>query len=75
MLPQGMVIECKAKLSTMDKRKLTFEVWANDRSELVAKATHVRFLVLKEDFERHAQASLVEQASNAEELAELASVV
>ncbi|XRA98289.1 fluoroacetyl-CoA thioesterase [Pycnococcus provasolii] len=72
---QGMVIECKAKLSTMDKRKLTFEVWANDRSELVAKATHVRFLVLKEDFERHAQASLVEQASNAEELAELASVV
>lgn len=56
--PLGMTIKCTAKVMSVDGRKLTFEVTAEDEQESIAKGTHIRFIVDAEKFQARADAKL-----------------
>lgn len=71
---RGMVITCKAKLISIDRRKLTFEVIASDRDEVIALATHIRFTVQKAEFERVSNELMDELDRNSDELDGLANI-
>ena len=71
---RGMVVTCKAKLVSIDRRKLTFEITASDRDEVIALATHVRISVQKADFERVTSELMDEIDRNSDELDDLANI-
>lgn len=56
--PLGMTVKCTAKVMSVDGRKLTFEVAAEDEQESIAKGTHIRFIVDAEKFQARADAKL-----------------
>jgi len=41
----GDTVTCTAKLTEIDKRKLTFEIEAKDKTGLIGKAVHSRFII------------------------------
>ncbi|MCZ6501389.1 MAG: thioesterase family protein [Gammaproteobacteria bacterium] len=56
--PLGMTVKCTVKVMSVDGRKLTFEVAAEDEQESIAKGTHIRFIVDAEKFQARADAKL-----------------
>jgi predicted thioesterase len=50
--PVGAQVSFRAKLASVDDRRLTFEVEALDRDEVVGRGRHVRFVI---DVERFAK--------------------
>ena len=49
--PPGMKVTVTATLVEVDRRKLRFEIEARDEVELVARATHDRFIIDTERFD------------------------
>ncbi len=56
--PCGMKVHVCAKIVAVDRKKVSFEIIANDEKDCIGKATHDRFIVQKEKFETKAQAKL-----------------
>lgn len=56
--PVGMEITCEATLTAIDGRKLSFEVEAFDKSGLIGKGSHDRFIVDNNKFQTKADAKL-----------------
>ena len=56
--PIGMIVTCTAKVVSVDGRKLTFEVTAEDEQESIATGIHIRFIVDAEQFQARADAKL-----------------
>ena len=54
--PVGMRVRCESELVAVDRRALTFEVRAFDETGEIATATHDRFIVDAERFQRKADA-------------------
>ena len=49
--PVGMTVNATATLTTIDGRRLVFDVSASDEVELISEGTHERFIVNQERFE------------------------
>jgi fluoroacetyl-CoA thioesterase len=43
--PVGMQVTCRAVLTAIDRRRLTFEVEAYDEKEKIGEGTHERFII------------------------------
>ncbi len=56
--PCGMNVHVCAKIIEVDRKKISFEIIANDEKDIIGKAIHNRFIVQKEKFEAKAQAKL-----------------
>ena len=54
--PVGMTVRARAELTTIEGRKLTFQIEAWDEVEKVGEALHERFVIDKEKFVARAQA-------------------
>ncbi len=52
--PVGMEITVTSKLTEVDRKKLTFEISAEDERGLIGTAVHRRFIVDSESFEKKA---------------------
>jgi len=50
--PPGMRVTLRATLVEIDRRRLRFEIEARDELELVARATHERYVIDADRFER-----------------------
>ena len=50
--PPGMRVTVTAKLAEIDRRRLRFEIEAQDEVELVGRATHERFIIDSDRFEQ-----------------------
>jgi fluoroacetyl-CoA thioesterase len=48
--PIGEIVKAKARLRSIDGRKLTYDVEAHDSVEKVAEGTHTRFIIDSRDF-------------------------
>ena len=49
--PVGHEVIADVELVKMDGKKLTFNVEARDRVDVISKGTHERFVIIKEKFE------------------------
>jgi predicted thioesterase len=56
--PMGMEVSATARLTTVEGRKLVFEVEAMDARELIAKGSHTRYLVDASTFTSRANGKL-----------------
>ena len=56
--PCGMNVHVCAKIISVDRKKVSFEIIASDEKDIIGKATHDRFIVQKDKFEAKAQAKL-----------------
>ena len=54
--PVGMQVRARAELTSIDGRKLTFQIEAWDEAEKIGEASHERFVIDKEKFIARAQA-------------------
>jgi fluoroacetyl-CoA thioesterase len=54
--PIGMEVTCTARVVSVDRRKLTFEITAEDEHESIATGTHTRYIVDAEQFQARADA-------------------
>jgi predicted thioesterase len=54
--PVGMQVRARAELTSIDGRKLTFQIEAWDESEKIGEALHERFVIDKDKFIARAQA-------------------
>lgn len=52
--PVGMTVVCESELVAQDRRALTFKLTASDERGPIASATHGRFIVDAEKFQRKA---------------------
>jgi len=48
--PVGMIVTCKATLTKVEGKKLTFEVVANDEDGEIGNGTHTRYIIDTEKF-------------------------
>lgn len=56
--PAGMKVRISAEIIAVDRKKVTFSIIAQDEKDIIGKASHERFVVMKEKFEAKAQAKL-----------------
>lgn len=56
--PVGMNVEVCAKITAVDRKKVTFSIVAKDEKDIIGKAEHERFIVKKEAFETKAYSKL-----------------
>ena len=54
--PVGMIVRARAELTTIEGRKLTFQIEAWDDAEKIGEALHERFVIDTEKFIARAQA-------------------
>lgn len=54
--PCGMDVYAEAEVISVAGKKITFSILAKDEVDVIGKATHERFLVLKDKFEQRASA-------------------
>lgn len=54
--PAGMNVQVCAKIIAVDRKKVTFEITAQDEKDVIGKAVHERFIVQKDKFEQRAKA-------------------
>lgn len=59
--PVGMKVRVSATITAVDRKKISFEIIAEDEKDIIGKASHDRFVVLKEKFEQKAKQKLDEQ--------------
>lgn len=53
--PCGMKVFIEVSIIAVDRKKVTFEIIAKDACDVIGKATHERFIVLKKKFEQRAE--------------------
>ena len=53
-----MKVRISAEIIAVDRKKVTFSIIAQDEKDIIGKASHERFVVMKEKFEAKAQAKL-----------------
>ena len=53
--PVGMKVTCTATITAVERKKISFSIVAKDEKDVIGKATHDRFLVIKEKFEAKAK--------------------
>ena len=53
--PVGMKVTCTATITAVERKKISFCIVAKDEKDIIGKATHDRFLVIKEKFETKAK--------------------
>ncbi|WP_416325092.1 thioesterase family protein [[Eubacterium] hominis] len=56
--PAGMKVFVHAEISAVDRKKVSFNITARDEVDVIATATHDRFIVKKDAFETKAKAKL-----------------
>lgn len=56
--PIGMEVSVTAKVIAVDRRKLTFDITARDDVEQISTATHDRFIIDFDKFQKKADAKL-----------------
>lgn len=62
--PVGETVCARARVAGMEDRKITFEVEAGDRTAVIGKGTHQRYIVQASDFmERTRNRHAVEESS------------
>ena len=54
--PVGMMVRCESELTAVDGRKLTFSAVMYDDAGEVGRATHERFIIQNEKFQKKADA-------------------
>ena len=59
LTPAGMKVRISAEIIAVDRKKVTFSIIAQDEKDIIGKASHERFVVMKEKFEAKAQAKPV----------------
>ena len=65
--PLGMRVTVAAELIDIDRRRLRFEIEACDEVESVARATHERFIIDSDRFERRTREKMNSVSSRGEE--------
>ena len=53
--PAGMKVSVTAEITAVDRKKVSFSIIAKDEKDVIGKASHDRFVVVKEKFETKAQ--------------------
>ncbi|WP_270324358.1 thioesterase family protein [[Eubacterium] hominis] len=56
--PAGMKVSVTAEITAVDRKKVSFSIIAKDEKDIIGKASHDRFVVVKEKFETKAQSKL-----------------
>lgn len=56
--PAGMKVSVSAEITAVDRKKVSFSIIAKDEKDIIGKASHDRFVVIKEKFEAKAQSKL-----------------
>lgn len=56
--PCGMSVKATATITAVDRKKVSFEIIAEDEVDCIGKATHERFIVKKDSFEERAKSKL-----------------
>lgn len=56
--PAGMKVSVSAEITGVDRKKVSFSIIAKDEKDIIGKASHDRFVVIKEKFESKAQSKL-----------------
>lgn len=56
--PSGMKVSVTAEITNVDRKKVSFSIIAKDEKDIIGKASHDRFVVVKEKFESKAQSKL-----------------
>lgn len=56
--PAGMKVSVTAEITAVDRKKVSFSIIAKDEKDVIGKASHDRFVVVKEKFEAKAQSKL-----------------
>ncbi|RGC51649.1 thioesterase family protein [Absiella sp. AM29-15] len=56
--PAGMKVSVTAEITAVDRKKVSFSIIAKDEKDIIGKASHDRFVVVKEKFEAKAQSKL-----------------
>ena len=56
--PAGMKVSVTAEITAVDRKKVSFSIIAKDEKDVIGKASHDRFVVVKEKFETKAQSKL-----------------
>lgn len=56
--PSGMKVSVTAEITNVDRKKVSFSIIAKDEKDIIGKASHDRFVVIKEKFESKAQSKL-----------------
>ena len=56
--PAGMKVSVTAEITAVDRKKVSFSIIAKDEKDVIGKASHDRFVVVKEKFETKAQSRL-----------------
>ncbi|RHU04641.1 MULTISPECIES: thioesterase family protein [Erysipelotrichaceae] len=56
--PAGMKVSVTAEITAIDRKKVSFSIIAKDEKDVIGKASHDRFVVVKEKFEAKAQSKL-----------------
>ena len=56
--PAGMKVSVTAEITALDRKKVSFSIIAKDEKDVIGKASHDRFVVVKEKFETKAQSKL-----------------
>lgn len=59
--PVGMKVFVEATITAVDRKKVSFEIIAKDEKDVIGKASHDRFVVIKEKFEAKATSKLTNQ--------------
>lgn len=57
--PIGIEVICETELVEIDNRKLTFSFSVSDNKGVIAKGSHIRFIVNKERFINKSQSKLI----------------
>ncbi len=57
--PVGMVVECVSELTAINNRELTFHIEVRDKHDKIAEATHKRFVIEAEPFQKKANGKLL----------------
>ena len=53
-----MKVSVTAEITAVDRKKVSFSIIAKDEKDIIGKASHDRFVVVKEKFEAKAQSKL-----------------
>lgn len=56
--PIGVSVTFHAEVTGVDRRRITFRVWAEDETETVSEGTHERFVINVERFAERLQAKI-----------------
>lgn len=56
--PSGMKVSVTVEITNVDRKKVSFSIISKDEKDIIGKASHDRFVVIKEKFESKAQSKI-----------------